>query len=353
MTPNEGPATLKVRMASGDAPEIIQVQSYAAVFEYAAAGWLADLSNEPVMSKVMDGAKTAVTYNGRAYALPMDLAGIGIIYNKEIFSQYGLKPPTTFRELQAVCSSLKKHDVVPFAALLKANWSMGHIISLLHTTLAGDKLLPWLDQMNQGKASFADPIDERQLFRLLDFYKANLHSNAAEMDQSEQHAAFSSGEAAMMVQGLWAYQACLQINPNLDCGFIPFPVNDNPADSKLFADVDSSFALSSTSKPENMKAAKLFLEWLGTPEAIKMWVEDCKLVPTFKGADASKMEAPFQDMVGYMNKGQTNPWAFSMYPMAVFEEACKIGAQEYMLGLRNRDGVIDFIDATWKQEINR
>lgn len=353
MIPNDNMVTLKARMASGDAPEIIQLQSYAAVFEFAAAGWLADLTNEPVMSKVVDGAKNAVTYNGRMYALPMDLAGIGIIYNKEIFNQYGLKPPTTFRELQSVCSTLKKNDVVPFAALLKANWSMGHIISMLHTTLAGEKLIPWLEQMNQGKASFADPIDNRQLYRLLDFYKANLHDNAAEMDQSEQHAAFASGEAAMMVQGLWAYQACLSINPDLDCGFIPFPVNEKAADTKLFADVDSTFGLSATAKPENMRAAKLFLEWLATPEAVKMWVEDCKLVPTFKGADASKMEAPFQDLVGYMNAGKTNPWAFSMYPMAVFEEACKIGAQEYMLGLRNRGGVIDFIDATWKQEINK
>ena len=102
-----------------------------------------------------------------------------------------------------------------------------------------------------------------------------------------------------------------------------------------------------------MRAAKLFLEWLSTPEAIKMWVEDCKLVPTFKGADVSGMEPPFQDLVRYMNEGKTNPWAFSMYPVAVFEDACKTGAQEYMLGLRDADGVIEFIDQTWKREINK
>lgn len=353
MIPNDNMVTLKARMASGDAPTIIQLQSYAAVYEFAAAGWLADLTNEPVISKVVDGAKNAVTYNGRVYALPMDLAGIGIIYNKDIFNKYDLKPPATFDELRSVCSTLRKNGVVPFAALLKANWSMGHIISMLHTTLAGEKLLPWLNQMNQGKASFADPVDTRELFRLLDFYKANLHDNAAEMDQAEQHAAFASGEAAMMVQGLWAYQACLTINPDLNCGFIPFPVNNNPADSKLFADVDSTFAVAATASPAEMRAAKLFLEWLATPEAIKMWVEDCKLVPTFKGADASGMEAPFQDLVRYMNEGKTNPWAFSMYPVAVFEEACKTGAQEYMLGLRDADGVIEYIDQTWKREISK
>jgi len=353
MIPNDNMVTIKARMASGDAPEIIQLQSYAAVFEFAAAGWLADLTNEPVISKVAEGAKNAVTYNGRIYALPMDMAGIGIIYNKDIFAKHGLNPPTTFRELRSVCAELKKNDLVPFAPLLKANWSMGHFISMVHTTLAGSKVFSWLDEMNEGRASFADPVDKRELFRVLDFYKANLGENAAEMDQNEQNAAFASGQAAMMVQGLWSYQSCLAINPNLNCGFTPFPVNDRPEDTKLFADVDSTFALSATASPVKMKAAKLFLEWLSSPEAVKMWVEKCKLVPTFKGTDVSKMEEPFQDLVRYMNEGKTNPWAFSMYPVAVFEDACKTGAQEYILGLRHADEVITYIDDTWKREINR
>jgi raffinose/stachyose/melibiose transport system substrate-binding protein len=157
----------------------------------------------------------------------------------------------------------------------------------------------------------------------------------------------------MMVQGLWSYQSCLTINPNLNCGFIPFPVSNNPTDTKLFADVDSTFALSVTASPAKLKAAKLFLEWLASPEAVKIWVEECKLVPTFKGVDVSKMEEPFQDLVRYMNEGKTNPWAFSMYPVAVFEDACKTGAQEYILGLRNADDVIKYIDDTWQREVSR
>ncbi|HBT17544.1 MAG TPA: ABC transporter substrate-binding protein, partial [Firmicutes bacterium] len=139
----------------------------------------------------------------------------------------------------------------------------------------------------------------------------------AEMDWDEQQAAFASGEAAMMVQGLWSYGAAIATNPKLNCGFIPFPCTDKAEDTKLLADVDSTFALSAISSPAKMKAAKQFLEWLSTPEAIKMWVEECKLVPTFKNSDVSSMDVPFQDLVKYMNEGKTNPWAFSMYPVAV------------------------------------
>lgn len=353
MIPNDNMVTIRARMASGDAPDIIQLQSYSAVTQFAEAGYLADLTNEPIMSKVLNGAKSSVKYNGRLYAVPMDLAGIGIIYNKDIFKKYGLQPPTTFTELQKMCATLKKGNVIPFAALFKANWSLGHFISMIHTSLAGPKVEPWLKAMNAGKASFADPIDPKALFRIMDFYKANVSPNAAEMDWNEQQAEFAAGKAAMMVQGLWSYGAAIGTNPKLNCGFVPFPVTNNAKDSKLFADVDSTFALSTTSNPEKAKAAHEFINWLTTPEAVKLWVEKCKLVPTFKGADVSTMDAPFQDLVKYMNEGKTNPWAFSMYPIAVFEDACKTGAQEYMFGLRKADGVIKFIDDTWKREIKK
>ncbi len=353
LIPNDSMTVLRTRMAGGDAPDIIQLQAYSAVFEFAQAGWLVDLTNEPVLSKVIEGAKTSVTYKGRAYALPMDLAGIGIIYNKDLFKKYNLKPPTTFTELQNVCAVLKKNKVTPFAGLFKVNWSLGHFISMVHSTLAGPKVMPWLEAMNAGKGSFADPINSKELFKIIDFYKANVSANAAEMDWDEQQAAFASGEAAMMVQGLWSYGAAIATNPKLNCGFIPFPCTDKAEDTKLLADVDSTFALSAISSPAKMKAAKQFLEWLSTPEAIKMWVEECKLVPTFKNSDVSSMDVPFQDLVKYMNEGKTNPWAFSMYPVAVFEDACKNGAQEYVFGLKKANDVIQYIDETWRREMQK
>ena len=353
MVPNDSMAVLRSRMASGQAPELIQLQSYAAVFEFAQAGWLADLTKEPVLTKVAANTKTAVTYKGKIYALPMDVAGIGIIYNKDIFKKYNLQPPTTFNQLRAICAALKKNKITPFASMFKVNWSLGHFLSMAHTTLAGPKVLPWIEAMNQGKGSFADPVNPTELFRLLDFYKANSDPKAAEFDWNEQQASFAKGEAAMMVQGLWSYGAAIATNPKLNCGFIPFPCSNVAKNNKLFADVDSTLAVAASASPEKIKAAKTFLEWLATPEAIKIWVEKCKLVPTFKGADVSKMDAPFQDLVSYLNSGKTNPWAFSMYPVAAFEDATKNGAQEYIFGRKSAQQVIQYFDETWRKAIKK
>jgi raffinose/stachyose/melibiose transport system substrate-binding protein len=354
----DGWTVLKTRMAGGKAPDIIQLQSYSQVFEFAGAGYLVDLTKDPVLSKVIPSAKGAVTYNGKAYAVPMDYAGIGIIYNKELFRKAGIKKaPATFKELQDACAKLKKANILPFAGLLKANWSSGHFITLVHTTLLGAKggnkaILSWIQEMNKGKGSFGGPVKKSDLFRIMDFYRANMSDNATEWDWNEQQKAFASGEAAMMVQGLWSYGAAIGTNPKLDCGFIPFPCTNNPKDTKFYADVDSTFAISAQSTPDKQAAAKKFLNWLSTPKAIKLWTTKCKLTVAFKGADLSGLPSPFQQLMSGAAKG-AYPWAFSMYPTAAFEDAAKNGAQQYFFKRLNADQVIARIDDIWKKNIGK
>ena len=239
-----------------------------------------------------------------------------------------------------VCATLKRNDVVPFAALLKTNWSMGHIISMLHTTLAGDKLMSWMDQMNQGRASFADPIDTRQLFRLLDFYKANLHANAAEMDQAEQHAAFccwgscDDGTRIMGLSGLSDDQ------PGLELASSPsrLTITRRTANSLPM----STRPLRSPPQRARRRCAPPNFSWNGCPHRKRLrcgWKTANWFHLQRRGRFGHGTSFP-GDLVRYMNEGKTNPWAFSMYPVAVFEDACKTGAQEYMLGLRDADGLL-------------
>ena len=53
IVPNDADATMSARAASGTLSEILQMQSYSRVFEYAQKGYVLDLSKLPVMSKVI------------------------------------------------------------------------------------------------------------------------------------------------------------------------------------------------------------------------------------------------------------------------------------------------------------
>lgn len=347
--PNDADATMSARAAQGKLPDILQMQSYSRVQEYAEKGYLVDLTKQPVLGKVVDSSKPSVTWNNKLYGLPMDFAGIGIIYNKDIFAKYNLKVPTTYRELDKACRTLNEKGITPFAGLLKENWSMGHFITMVHTSLLAEKGIPvskFIADMNAGKTSYG-VVDTDKLFAVIDFYRKNMDKNAEEMAWNEQVASFADGRAAMMVQGLWSYGAAIGANPKINCGFVPFPVFNDAKKNVFYADVDSCFGVSAQSSPEKKAAALKFLEWLATPQAQKIWVEDYKLTLSFKGADVSKLGGPFVDLMTNVNKNGAYPWAFASYPTAVFEDACKNGAQQYVFNKKTADEVIADIDKQW------
>lgn len=353
--PNDGDAAMSARAAQGALPDILQMQSYARVQEYASKGYLVDLSNEAALKAVVPSSLPSVAWNGKSYALPMDFAGIGIIYNKAIFKKLGIKTPETYRDLQNACRKLKAANVVPFAALLKENWSVGHFITMIHTALLAEKGISpdaFIEKMNKGQASYGD-VDTAKLFKILDFYKDNMNSNAAEMGGGEQQQSFAKGESAMMVNGLWAYVDAKKLNPDVDAGFIPFPVYDKKDMNKLYADVDSCFGVSSQSTPDKQAAAKKFINWLSTPKAAAMWVSEYKLTNSFKGTKFSSLGGPFSDLMTSVGKKGSYPWAFSQYPTVVFEDACKNGAQQYMMKKRSAEDVISTIDAQWKEAVQK
>jgi len=349
IVPNDADATMSARAAQGKLPDILQMQSYSRVAEYAEKGYLVDLSKQAVLGKVVDSSKPSVTWNGKLWGLPMDFAGIGIIYNKDIFAKFGLQPPATYRDLERIARTLRTNNVTPFAGLLKENWSMGHFITLVHTNLLAEKKIApakFVADMNAGKTSYS-VVDTDKLFSVIDFYRANMDKNAEEWNWNEQQAAFAEGKAAMMVQGLWSYGAAIGTNPKLNCGFAPFPVYNDAKLNKFYADVDSCFGVSAQSPADKKAAALKFLEWLATPQAQKIWVEDYKLTLSFKGADVSKLGGPFVDLMSGVEKNGAYPWAFASYPTAVFEDACKNGAQQYVFNKKTAEAVIADIDKQW------
>ena len=346
--PNDAQTVLKTKLTTGDAPDIMMLQSYSTVFEYAKAGYLLNLSDEEFMSRVFQGALNAVRYDNKLYALPMDVAGIGIIYNKEIFENNNITIPTTFNELKTVCETLKKNGITPFAVSIKDNWPLGHFYSMGHTAAIGNKLNNWITAMDQGISTFKSK-EMDSVFGVFDFYKQNADPKANEKNYENQKTDFASGKYAMMVQGLWAYgQGSKNINPNLKAGFFPFPFTNDPEQTKLYADTDSTFAISASSSPEKIEAAKKFLDFMTSPEGVKLWTEKCGLVPTVKGATVDKMDEPYQDLVKYMSEGKTMPWGFSMWPTVVFEESKKT-MQEYYNGQKTKEEVMDYLTSLWKK----
>jgi hypothetical protein len=82
---------------------------------------------------------------------------------------------------------------------------------------------------------------------------------------------------------------------------------------------------------------------------VKIWTTDYKLTLSFKGADLSALKSPFVELMSTVGKNGAYPWAFSMYPTAVFEDAVKNGAQAYVFKKKAAEAVIADIDRQWRE----
>jgi len=92
---------LKTRFASGDAPDIFFTKAFSEITDW--SDKLADLSNEPWMSKVSPSALQGMTVEGKQLGFPVAFEGYGFIYNKDLFAKAAIdNVPTTLSELKEV-----------------------------------------------------------------------------------------------------------------------------------------------------------------------------------------------------------------------------------------------------------
>ena len=234
---------------------------------------------------------------------------------------------------------------------------MGQFISLLHGEMIAAKgganaVSKFALEMGVGVGDWGKSVDLKKLFEIMDWYKANMSPDAVNNAWNEEVAEFATGKAAMVVQGQWF------INPVIDAqktaktdfviGFTPFTWSNKASENKFFASADSTFAVSAQSSKEKQAAAKKFLAWMASPEAVQVWTSAYKLVPTFKGASLKALPPAFGDISASIAAKGSVPWEYALAPTPTFEGAIKNGALDYMLGKITPQAMADAVTASWK-----
>ncbi|MEV6763513.1 extracellular solute-binding protein [Streptomyces sp. NPDC051105] len=113
---NDVDRKVKDMVAAGKAPDLAQIGSYA---DYAAAGKLyeaGELLSIPVQADFPSQLAEAGQWNHAQYGIPFAASTRVLFYNKTLFSEAGITPPTTWKELAADAEVLKAHGVkYPYA----------------------------------------------------------------------------------------------------------------------------------------------------------------------------------------------------------------------------------------------
>lgn len=161
------------------------------------------------------------------YDLPLGLNVEGFWYNKAIFEQYGLEPPTTWRGLFQVCDTLMEADVQPFSAGGADKWPLTRYINAYAYRSIGNYVM---DLAADGVITYTDSRLVKAAQILSDMVKKGYFgTNVMTVDQDSAGDMLLKGEAAMFYNGSWFTEKLVSpTNPAGEegIGFFPIPIID-------------------------------------------------------------------------------------------------------------------------------
>lgn len=336
---------LKAKFASGQQPDIFVNDGFASLDIW--LDQLEDLSDQPWVKDLVEGAGESMTKDGKLYGMPVGIEGYGFLYNKDLFEKAGItKAPTTLPELEEAAKKLQAAGITPFVDGYQENWVLG-----LHNFNAALANQPDPDQfikdVKTGAQTFKDNKVLQDWVNLLDLTVKYGNKNPLTTDYNSQVTEFASGKAAMMQQGNWTQVQISKINPNIKVGILPMPINA-AENNKIFVGVPNNWVIYKNSPVK--KEAKEFLNWLVSSETGKKYiVKEFKFIPAFKtipysAEDLGDIAASIQE---YTKEGKVLGWNWSKLPDGAWSEFAST-MQAYIAGQLSKDQMLENFDRTIK-----
>jgi glucose/mannose transport system substrate-binding protein len=212
-------ATLEMRMEAGQPPDTFQANGGADLMRWVNYGNIgndslskmediSDLAAEMNWTTAVPAAvRNSVSYNGKAYAIPLDIHRINVLfYNKKIFTDNQLTPPTTLDEFYAVGDALKALNppIVPLA-MSTQGWTVSALaLSNIFPGIAGPQtyLDYWKGTGPANGPEITQAIMELQkVVSYSDVYLGDMGANQRGWDTAADQV--FSGRAAMTIMGDW------------------------------------------------------------------------------------------------------------------------------------------------------
>jgi len=108
----EGYSKLANAVKAGNAPDVATIE-YQMVPEFASQGNLIDLTEyagKTVKSKFPESVQSLVTFGGKTWTVPYDVAPQLYYYRTDLFKKYGIEVPKTWDEFKTAAEKVRKQD---------------------------------------------------------------------------------------------------------------------------------------------------------------------------------------------------------------------------------------------------
>ncbi len=329
---------LQARLTGDDAPDLYSIHANN-LTTYNDAGYLTDLSSEPLADKLYDNVRGTVTIDGQLLAVPLESLAWNTLYNKEIFDAAGVTPPNTLDELKDVVDVLTEKGYTPFVVAMQDQW----VPQLMTAVTLGGKVTgdvpDWLTRMYNDEGSYEEV---RQIFDVIDLVYANGTNRAMETGFEAGCVKFAQGEGAIWVQGTWAAGTILEVNPDAQIGVFPLPINNNENCSLINLATSTTLAVYPDS--EEKELALKFANYVLDDNDSSALFEACVFNP-IASCHTFESSSWIAEATSYVEMGRS--YQDLVLPNAVTDEQGKL-LQEYYVGTVTQDEFIERLDKAFQ-----
>jgi raffinose/stachyose/melibiose transport system substrate-binding protein len=301
--PAEYNAALNSKLAAGSAGDLITCRPFDASLELYNQGHLADLSGLASMANFSPVAKSAwQTDDGAAtFCVPMASVIHGFIYNKDAFDALGIAVPTTRDEFFAALDKIKADGTyIPMAMGTNDQWEAA--------TMGYNNIGPnyWKGEegrlaLIKGEQKLTDPqwvAPYEELAKWKDYLGDGFEAQTYPDSQN----LFTLGRAAIYPAGSWEISG---FNAQAQFAMGAFPPPVAAAGDTCYISDHTDIAIGMNAKSANADAAKVFLEWVGSPEFAALYAN---ALPGFFSLNSTpvEMKDPLaQEFVSWRGKCQS------------------------------------------------
>ena len=215
---------LTTRMLGGDPPGSFQVHMGHELTDT----WVTTGNMEPLDALYEEegwndvfpqGVLDIVSYQGKPYSVPVNIHRANVLwYNKKVFEDNNLKPPTTFDEFFQVADTLKAAGITPLALGDNGIWASAQV---METVLLGTLGADGYNGLWTGNTDWAGP----EVTKALETFKRMLsyvNSDHSSLTWDQANALVISGDAAMTIMGDWI-EGDYKAKNFTDFGYVPTP----------------------------------------------------------------------------------------------------------------------------------
>lgn len=286
-------AALQTSFLGGNPPAVYQSGMAQELKSFVDAGRLAAIddvfADVDGAANFPDGVKRVITFDDHVYGIPLNIHLVSnVFYNKKIFDELGLVPPTNAEEFQTVGQALRDAGYQALGNAGGPGWTMYTTYPFLYAALGADDYYA----LGSGEIPFTDPRIKEALQSFTDTYVANFMKDWTGYSWSDTGAQFAEGKVAMYEMGDWlsAYLADAGMVAGEDFDSFPAP----GLDGAVIIQMDL-LALTAQENEAATLAGKNFLRSAAGPAGQEAF--NLK-----KGSVAANLAAP-DDQYGVYSKG--------------------------------------------------